>query len=90
MTPEEFIAKWKNNPLNEGQGAQSWFLDLCDLLGVGKPCDPENYCFERGAKKLDGKNCWADVWKRACFGWENKKPGRDHTDYSPNFEHPRC
>ena len=71
MTPEAFIAKWKNNKLNEEQGAQSWFLDPCDLLGVDKSVDPEkNHCFERGAKKIGGKDGWADVWKRACFGWE--------------------
>ncbi len=37
MTPAEFIAKWRNNPLNERAGAQAHFLDLCDLLGVDKP-----------------------------------------------------
>jgi hypothetical protein len=38
---------------------------------------------------------WADVWKRGCFGWENKKPGRDlatalHqlTDYTLKLENP--
>ena len=95
MTPEAFISTWKNKELNERQGAQAWFLDLCDMLGVDKPLDPENYCFERGAKKLGGGDGWADVWKRACFGWENKKPGRNLdgaliqlTDYSPNLENP--
>lgn len=37
----------------------------------------DNPCFERGAKKDGGGEGWADVWKRDCFGWENKKPGRD-------------
>ncbi len=34
MTPEQFIATWKNNPLTERAGAQAHFDDLCDLLGV--------------------------------------------------------
>ena len=95
MTPEEFIATWKDNPLTERAGAQQWFSDLCDLLGVDKPRDPENYCFARGAKKAAGGQGWADVWKRACFGWENKQPGRpleaalkQLTDYALNLENP--
>lgn len=54
MTPENFIAIWKDNKLNERAGAQAHFDDLCDLLGVAKPRDPESYCFERGAKKAGG------------------------------------
>jgi type II restriction/modification system DNA methylase subunit YeeA len=95
MTPEKFIATWKNNKLTERGGAQAHFDDLCDLLGVDKPRDAENYCFERGAKKSAGGDGWADVWKRGHFGWENKKPGRDlHaalkqlTDYALQLENP--
>ncbi|MBB5348274.1 class I SAM-dependent DNA methyltransferase [Desulfoprunum benzoelyticum] len=95
MTPDKFIATWQNNPLTERAGAQAHFDDLCDLLGVEKPRDPENYCFERGAKKAGGGDGWADVWKRGCFGWENKKPGRDLdsalkqlTDYSLHLDNP--
>lgn len=95
MTPEEFIASWKDNALTERAGAQAHFDDLCDLLGVAKPRDPASYCFERGAKKSGGGDGWADVWKRGCFGWENKKPGRDLkaalkqlTDYALELENP--
>jgi type II restriction/modification system DNA methylase subunit YeeA len=95
MTPEHFIATWKNNPLTERAGAQGHFDDLCDLLGVAKPRDPDNYCFERGAKKTGGGDGWADVWKRGHFGWENKKPGRDLnaalkqlTDYALQLDNP--
>jgi hypothetical protein len=95
VNPQEFIARWQNNPLTERAGAQGYFDDLCDLLGVDKPRDPENYCFERGAKKTGGGDGWADVWKRGYFGWENKKPGRDLkaalkqlTDYSLALESP--
>lgn len=95
MTPEQFIATWKDNPLTERAGAQAHFDDLCDLLGVAKPRDPDNYCFERGAKKANGGDGWADVWKRGHFGWENKKPGRDLnaalkqlTDYALQLDNP--
>jgi type II restriction/modification system DNA methylase subunit YeeA len=95
MTPEEFIALWKNNPLTERAGAQAWFDDLCELLGVAKPRDPDNYCFERGAGKSGGGDGWADVWMRGRFGWENKKPGRDLpaalkqlTDYFLQLDNP--
>jgi hypothetical protein len=37
MTPEEFIAKWRNNPLSERAGAQQHFLDLCAMLSVPPP-----------------------------------------------------
>lgn len=77
MTPHEFIAKWQSSLLSERAGAQAYFLDLCDVLGVEKPNDPDNYCFERGATRTGAGRGWADVWKRHCFAWENKAPGRD-------------
>lgn len=95
MPPAQFIALWQDNKLNERAGAQGHFDDLCDLLGVDKPRDPDNYCFERGAQKSGGGDGWADVWKRGHFGWENKKPGRDLdkalkqlTDYALQLESP--
>ncbi len=77
MTPQAFIAKWHDNPLSERAGAQTYFNDLCDLLGVEKPNDPDSYCFERGAARTGAGHGWADVWKRGCFAWENKAPGKD-------------
>ncbi len=95
MTPAQFIALWKSSKLTERAGAQAHFDDLCELLGVDKPRDPDNYCFERGAGKAGGGDGWADVWKRGHFGWENKRPGRDLraalkqlTDYSLELENP--
>ena len=98
MTPAQFIALWQNNPLTERAGAQGHFDDLCELLGVDKPRDADNYCFERGAGKAggpEGNRGWADVWKRGHFGWENKRPGRDLraalkqlTDYSLELDNP--
>ena len=56
-----FIAQWRDNPLSERAGAQAFFLDLCTLLGVAAPNDPENYCFERGATRTGAGHGWADV-----------------------------
>ncbi len=75
MTPQAFIDKWKDNKLSERAGAQSHFLDLCELLAVDRPADPANYCFERGAKRTGADRGWADVWKRHAFAWEYKAPG---------------
>ena len=50
MTPQTFITKWgPDGPafhLNEEQGAQSHFIDLCDLLGVPRPGTEAGYLFE--------------------------------------------
>jgi hypothetical protein len=70
MTPHAFIAKWRDSALTERQGAQSHFLDLCDLLGVAKSHDPERYCSERGAARTGSGRGWADVWMAGHFGWE--------------------
>ena len=48
MTPAQFVAKWKDNTLSERAGSQAYFLDLCAMIGVDPPNDPDNYCFERG------------------------------------------
>ncbi|HYP68037.1 MAG TPA: DNA methyltransferase [Thiobacillaceae bacterium] len=77
MTPQAFIAKWRDNPLSERAGAQPHFEDLCDLLDVEKPRDPDSYQYERGAARTGAGQGWADVWKRNCFAWEYKAPGKD-------------
>ena len=76
MTPQAFIAHWQHNKITERAGAQQHFNDLCDVLGMEKPRDAENYTFERGAKTIGGQG-WADVWKRDCFAWEYKAPNKD-------------
>jgi hypothetical protein len=84
MQASEFIRKWSPGApafeLNERAGAQAHFIDLCRVLGVPEPADPETYCFERGvtktgstATRTDG---FADVWLRGHFAWEYKAPGK--------------
>jgi hypothetical protein len=81
MTPGEFIAKWSDSKLRERAAAQSHFIDLCKVLGEKAPTDADPkgdwYAFEKGALKTGGGDGWADVWKRGCFAWEYKSPGKD-------------
>ena len=81
MTPQDFIQKWgPGGPafhLNEEQGAQSHFIDLCDLLGVPKPGSEDGYLFEKQTLVLGEARGYADVFKRGAFAWENKAPGRN-------------
>ena len=76
MTPQQFIAKWQRASLSERSACQQHFLDLCELLGHPKPAaaDPEgtSFTFEKGCRKTDGEQGWADVWKRDYFAWEYK------------------
>ncbi|MHB1052224.1 MAG: class I SAM-dependent DNA methyltransferase [Thiobacillus sp.] len=78
MTPQAFIAKWRNNPLTERAGAQAHFEDLCALLEVEPPRKEGEYQYERGLiKKSSASQGWADVWKKNCFAWEYKAPGKN-------------
>ncbi|MGB4335776.1 MAG: class I SAM-dependent DNA methyltransferase, partial [Chromatiaceae bacterium] len=99
MTPDQFITKWRDATLKERSAAQEHFLDLCRLLDEPTPAeaDPTGawFCFEKGAAKAGGGDGWADVWKRACFGWEYKGKGKDLKDafkqlqlYTPALEYP--
>ena len=85
MTPQAFIAKWGKPEgvagpayaLNEEQGAQSHFLDLCDLLGVPKPGSEAGYRFEEKSSLIGGRTGYAEVFMRGVFAWENKAPGKN-------------
>ena len=85
MNPQDFIAKWGSPQgipgaayaLNEEQGAQSHFLDLCELLDVPKPGSAEDYKFEEKSFLIGSRIGYADVFKRGYFAWENKAPGKN-------------
>jgi hypothetical protein len=81
MTPEQFIRKWTGVTLSERSAAQQHFLDICALLGEPTPVevDPtgETFTFEKGGTTATGGHGWADVWKKNCFAWEYKGPGKD-------------
>lgn len=82
MTPEKFILKWQDASGSERANYQSFFNDLCDMLGVAKP-DPAQtdnrdnaYVFERHIKANDGlstgDNRYLDTYKRGHFIAEGK------------------
>ena len=58
MQAQAFVRKWgpggPAHELNERAGAQAHFIDLCRVLGVPEPGDPQSYCFERGVAKTGG------------------------------------
>ncbi|MCB0108719.1 MAG: class I SAM-dependent DNA methyltransferase [Caldilineaceae bacterium] len=76
MTPQEFVAKWRDVTLKERAAAQEHFIDLCRLIGHPTPAedDPtgDRFTFEAGVDKQGGGQGWADVWKRDYFAWEYK------------------
>jgi hypothetical protein len=81
MTLSEFAAKWRGVTTGERASAQSHFLDLCRVLGQPGPTDAdptgEWYAFEKGAEKFDGRDGFADVWKKGFFAWEYKGKRKD-------------
>ncbi|MDE2417786.1 MAG: class I SAM-dependent DNA methyltransferase [Burkholderiales bacterium] len=85
MTPQQFIAKWgpggPAHALNERQGAQAHFIDLCQLLGVPTPGSTSgsdgDYIFEQDTLVLGEARGYADVFYRDHFAWENKAPGKN-------------
>ncbi len=77
MTPEAFVAKYKNIRVNERAGAQMHFLDLCALLIVPTPSGGHDYRFEKPVLKVAGGSGFADAWWRDHFGWEYKGVGAD-------------
>jgi hypothetical protein len=84
MTPYDFIATWgprgSRDAENERQGAQAYFIDLCELLGVPKPGTTDagdGYIFEKLTLALGQERGFADVFYRGRFAWENKAPGKN-------------
>ena len=70
MTPQEFAGRWHDAGFGERQGAQSFFNDLCGLVGHATPAaysDPEAFTFE---KWVPGG--FADAYFKEHFGWEFK------------------
>ena len=80
ITAETFVGDWRSSTLNEKQGAQTHFRELCRMIGVPEPSAmsrADGYCFEEFVDKVGGGQGYADAWKRGCFAWEYKSPGGD-------------
>lgn len=41
MTPQQFVAKWRNVTLTERSASQQHFLDLCQLVGQPPPAEAD-------------------------------------------------
>ena len=70
LMPAEFIARWQDAGFGERQGAQSFFNDLCALVGHPGPAaygDPDAFTFEYRIPIG-----WADAYFEGHFGWEFK------------------
>ena len=70
ITPAQFIARWQDAGFGERQGAQSFFNDLCALVGHPAPAaygNPDAYTFEYRIPIG-----WADAYFEGHFGWEFK------------------
>ncbi|HET6587779.1 MAG TPA: DNA methyltransferase, partial [Oleiagrimonas sp.] len=76
---DEFIAKWHGVTASELSTAQSFAIDLCDLLGVARPHPDaeQQYMFERPITFRHGDGSTSagrvDLYKRGCFVLEAKK-----------------
>ncbi len=58
MTPQQFVAKWRNVELSERAASQEHFIDLCRLLGQPTPAEHDatgaEYTFEKGVAVTAG------------------------------------
>ncbi|MCA3243545.1 MAG: class I SAM-dependent DNA methyltransferase [Rubrivivax sp.] len=78
-----FIAKWRQAGGSELANAQSFVIELCELLGVERPAPAvadaadNAYAFERGItfQHPDGHTSAGriDLYRRGCFVLESKK-----------------
>ncbi len=76
---DTFIERWRGVTASELAPAQSFVMDLCDLLGVDKPhpTEEQDYMFERPVTFAHGDGSTSagriDCYKRAHFVLEAKK-----------------
>src|ERR1039458_4545407 len=77
LTLPDFVNRWGNGDFSERSSAQMHFIELCDVLEQPHPEPGTSYTFEKGGITIDGKQGFADVWKRGFFGWEYKGKDKD-------------
>jgi hypothetical protein len=76
---EAFIAKWRGVAASELSTAQSFAIDLCNLLDVAVPhaTAEQDYMFERPITFAHGDGSTTpgriDLYRRGAFVWEAKK-----------------
>lgn len=70
LSARDFFLRWRGTFFTERQAAQSFFIDLCRMVGhpaPGEMGDPNVFTFE---KRVPGGAC--DVWFQDRFAWEFK------------------
>jgi len=69
---QAFIRKWAPGgpaaDLNERAGAQTHFIDLCRVLGVPEPADPDTYKPRRTNRDITRR------WQRLTAGPTTRRP----------------
>lgn len=100
LTPAEFVAHWNASTLNEIQGYQQHFLQLCEIVGFNPNAPailtgPAPILFESNVTKAEGGSGRADVYRAGYFALEYKAKGRDLDraysqlqTYAPALNHP--
>ena len=72
-----FIQRWQGVAASELATAQSFVIELCELLGVQRPTHEPHYMFERPITFSHGDGSTSagrvDCYKRGHFVWESKK-----------------
>jgi type II restriction/modification system DNA methylase subunit YeeA len=91
LTPSQFVERWRVASLSERSGAQSHFIDLCEILGQPHPAAAdgigERFTFEKPVSKVYGGYGFADVWRRDHFAWEYKESrGKKHKDLKAAYK----
>jgi type II restriction/modification system DNA methylase subunit YeeA len=91
LSPPQFVERWRVASLSERSGAQSHFIDLCDMLGQPHPAAAdgigERFTFEKPVSKVYGGYGFADVWRRDHFAWEYKESrGKKHKDLKAAYK----
>jgi type II restriction/modification system DNA methylase subunit YeeA len=82
LTPQQFVAQWRNTELKERQSYQAHFIALCELIGVPPPTGSgtdakgRKFQFEPSIKQEGGGQGFADVWYEGHFAMEYKAPGK--------------
>lgn len=81
MNVNKFVAKWLTSELKETASFQSFFDDLCRLVGHPTPAelDPEgkHFTYEKHVTKTFGEKGFVDAWYRGKFAWEQKGKHKD-------------
>jgi hypothetical protein len=76
MNVSDFVDKWRESELKETASFQTFFDDLCRLVGHPTPSeiDPTGkyFTYEKHVTKTRGGKGFADAWYKGHFAWEHK------------------